>query len=314
MNIAGNAAAVTTTLAIRVLGMKHKSVISRFTLVCLLGFASAAIGQAETSKDKGFYLWEKFQGSWDDSGRVNMLDTSLGYRFSHFSLGGGIPVYFVHAADSTLSTGTGSQNGIGNAYFSMKLEAKRSETSFSSTLTMTAPTGDTASGFSTGRVTANWTNYLQHSFDRISPFVSAGIANSIADTHFFAHPFTTLGAVALFEGGTDFDLGHGTSIGGSLYADAPFGQQKVYSKLVKRNRMGKARNLAKHGVFETQSVTSGDASIDRDNGVSAWMDWTPKPLFEVELGYSRSVKFAYNSFFYTISLNLGRIIRDAHHL
>lgn len=295
--------------------MHNKSVIACFSLCCLLGFASAAIGQTETSKDTGFYLWEKFQGSWDDSGRVTILNTSLGYSFGrHFSLGGGIPIYFVHAADSSSSTGTGSTNGIGNAYLYMKLEAKRSETSFYSILSASAPTGDSASGLSTGRVAADWSNYLQHSFNRISPFVSAGIANSIVDSHFFTHPFTTLGSVAHFESGTDVDLGHDVSVGGSLYADVPFGRQKVFSKLVKRHATGKAKALAKHGVFETQSETSGDASIDRDNGVSAWMDWTPKPLFGVEFGYSRSVKYAYDSFFCTISLNLGRLVRIARHL
>jgi hypothetical protein len=295
--------------------MRHRFIISCFTLCCLLGLASAGIGQTKTSKDHGFYLWEKFQGNWDDSGRVSMLDTSLGYRFGqHFSLGGGIPINFVNAADSTSSTNTGSTNGIGNAYLCIKFEAKSSETSFSSTLTATAPTGDTESGLSTGRATMDWINYLQYSFNRISPFVSAGFANSIVDAHFFAHPFTTLGNIAHFEGGTDFDIGHAVSVGGSLYADVPFGQQKVFSKLVKRNAKGKAKGLAKHKVFETQSLTSGDASIDRDNGISAWMDWTPKPLLAVEFGYSRSVKYTNNSFFCTISLDLGLTIRAARHL
>jgi hypothetical protein len=179
---------------------------------------------------------------------------------------------------------------------------------------MSVPTGDVANGISTGRVTADWSNYIQHSFNRISPFVSAGIANSIIDSHFWTHPFTTLGSVAHFEGGTDLDVGRGVSIGESLYADVPFGQQKVFSKLVKRNTTGKAKGLAKHGVFETQSRTTGDASIDRDNGVSIWMDWAPRPIFGVEFGYSHSVKYAYDSFFCAVSVNLGRLVRVARHL
>src|SRR5437773_615429 len=73
--------------------------------------------------------------------------------------------------------------------------------SYSSTLELTAPTGDKARGFTTGRATADWTNRFSHKMDSFTPFGSAGLANTVSDTKFFVRPFTSLGMVVHFEGG-----------------------------------------------------------------------------------------------------------------
>ena len=50
---------------------------------------------------------------------------------------------------------------------------------YSSTLEGTAPTGDKAAGFSTGRTTVDWTNRFSHTFSAVTPFASAGLANTV---------------------------------------------------------------------------------------------------------------------------------------
>ena len=63
------------------------------------------------------------------------------------------------------------------------------------------------------------------------------------------------------------------------------------------------------GVFEKNRETTGTAAIDRDNGYSAWLDVSPLPFINLELGYSRSVQFDLNTVSFSVGFNLGYLIR-----
>jgi hypothetical protein len=265
--------------------------------------------------DKGLVLVETIQGTSDTLGMITKLDTAVGYRFGrHFEMDAGIPAYFVHASSTSTAAGLSSGNGIGNAYLDLQFRLSKSAASFVSSITGTAPTGDTAKGLSTGRVTVDWNNYLEFTAGRITPFANAGLANSISDTRFFTRPFTSLGAVVHLEGGADFQVWRALSLGASAYADAPIGQQKVFSKLIKRGQggttaQGRGRG-AKSGVFENQSLTVGEASIARDKGASAWLDLSAGEFANLQVGFSRSAEYDLNSVFFSIVLNVGRWIRS----
>src|SRR5215468_5723582 len=114
---------------------------------------------------------------------------------------------------------------------------------YSSTLEGTAPTGDKAAGFSTGRTTVDWTNRFSHTFSAVTPFASAGLANTVSDTSFFIRPFTSLGIVSHFEGGAKFSLSQFVDVGASAYAVRAAGQQTIISK-----------------IFKSQSTTSATTS------------------------------------------------------
>jgi hypothetical protein len=57
------------------------------------------------------------------------------------------------------------------------------------------------------------------------------------------------------------------------------------------------------------SVSSGDASLTRDNGFNASMEFKPMKTIDLELDYSRSVPLRLNTFSFGISLDVGAVLR-----
>ena len=287
---------------------------------------------AETS---GFAFYERFQGSASSLGWVNQLDTSVGYNFgAHFSLDAGLPVYFIRPSSSTIAaTGTSSANGIGNVYAQLRLSEAGRIVNFASTLTGTAPTGSKTNGFSTGHATVDWSNYIEHSFSQLTPFIDVGIANAVSDTMFFIRPYTTYGVVTHVEGGARYRLVRGLSVGVSGFAIEPSGAQTVVSRLVRRSGTrtttggtstsgsktttggtstsgSRTSGSGQRDVFQNTSVTTGAADLARDNGFSTWLQIAPATGVSLYAGYTRSTHFALNTAFFGISFNLGKAIRS----
>ncbi len=280
---------------------------------------SARIAFCETD-DRGPVLSLGFSGSSNDPGWIFRLDPLAGYKFNkHFEIDAGLPVYFVRVPDSETSDGLSSKSGIGNAWIDFKFMLSRSNFYFSSSVHGTAPTGSSEDGFSTGRATVDWSNYFEYSFDRFAPFGSIGVANTISDTHFFSRPFTSLGLVGHFEGGMLYEPARWLGVGGSGYAVAPSGEQKIYSKIVQSSAAGSGagtggsagagRGKGQNSVFETVFMVSGTEEIAKDHGFSAWVDVMPNPNVALELGYSRSVSYDYNSVFFSVRFDFSDWIK-----
>ena len=280
-------------------------------MLCAFSAHVAAQSEDSVEQEKGMVFYEKFQGSSNTLGQVMKMDSTVGYNFNkYFGIDAGVPFYFVRSSSTSATTGSTSNNGIGNAYVDLRLTVNNPTVNFVSTLTGAAPTGDTATGFSTGRATFDWNNYFDHPFSRITPFVNVGVANSISDTHFFIRPFTSLGLVSHFEGGGNLRLSQYFSVGAAAYDILPSGQQKIYSKLIKRQAVENPISGRSHkGVFESNHVTIGNADIARDNGYSAWFDITPAPYMDLELGFNRSVPYALNTVSFSVGFNLGYLAR-----
>ncbi len=268
------------------------------------------------AEEKGYTLYEQFQGSSNTLGQVMKFDTSAGYNFSRFwGMDFGIPVYVARASAtstsiSTTTTSVSSGNGIGDAYADLRLTVDNPLLNFASTLIGRAPTGNTRLGMSTGRATFEWDNHFDRSFSGLRPFANVGVANSISDTHFFVRPFTTLGTVALLEGGATYKLLPFANVGTSLYADEPWGQQKVFSKLMSRTTtvVGSRKQ-----PLATAAETVGTAALVRDNGLSAWIEANPIHYLDLEVGYNRSVHYDLNTISFGVGLNLGSLFKLAKH-
>ncbi len=286
------------------------------TALLISGLARAA-DQSSTKlekEDKGITFYESFRGSSNTLGQVMKLDTTAGYNFNkYFGVYFGIPVYSVRSsANSTTTGGSGSVTGFGNAYVDLRLTFANPVLNFASILEGTAPTGDASKGFSTGRATFDWANRLDHDFFGFTPFVNLGVANTISDTRFFTRPFSSLGLLGHFEGGGDFKVLHFFSVGASAYDIVPSGQQKVFSRLISSQPSVSVTTTRRGGgVFEKTQETTGTAAIDRDNGYSAWLDSSPVPFIDLELGYSRSVHFDLNTVSFSVGFNLGYLIRKS---
>src|SRR5947208_2350357 len=172
-------------------------------IVLVVGLALPAKAQDE----RGWSFSGSFNGSSNTDGIVMKTVPTLGYTFSsHFQTYAGVPFYFANLSSTTTSTTSttstpgGLVSGIGNALLGFRLGVDSDTLNYSSTLELTAPTGDKSRGLSTGRATADWTNRFSHRFDSFTPFGSLGFANTISDTAFFIRPFTSLGLVTHFEG------------------------------------------------------------------------------------------------------------------
>jgi hypothetical protein len=273
--------------------------LSLFAPLLLTTHAAAQSSESSPEQEKGMVFYEQFQGSSNTLGRIMKLDSRVGYNFNqHLGIDAGVPFYFVHASSASGNT---SGNGLGNVYVVLRFAANSPAVSFVSSLTGTAPTGDSAAGLSTGRATFDWNNYVAHTFSRIMPFANVGVGNSIFDTQFFTRPFTTLGLAAHLEGGARLTLFRYLGVGASAYSILPSGQQKVYSKLV-RGESGSV-SARGHGVFESSHVSVGDPDIARDHGYSAWLDITPSPYVDLELGYNRSISYSLNTFSFGVGFN-----------
>ena len=302
-----------------------------FSLLLLVSMTLAASAQQASNgsgksqpNDLGWTSSMNFEGNVDSSQRVFDLNSSVGYNFTqHWGADLGVPFEFVtststttttsgggNGASNTSSNTTSSLNSIGNVFTDLRYSAKSDVVDYNSLLMGSAPTGSKTNGISTGRATVGWNNHLEHEFRFLTPFIEAGFGNSVMDTRLNHRPFTTLGFVSQFAGGTSIDLGHNFSIGASLYDVLPSGQQKLYSKLVARG-IGKAVGKGNHGrAYELAAETVGTSSLTRDNGDSAWVEYSPGAL-DFQVGYTHSVHYAYNTFAFSAGVNLGKLMRKA---
>src|SRR5213593_3912685 len=155
---------------------------------CVMALVIGLAVPAKAEDGPGWTLSGSFNGSSNSGGTVMKAEPVAGYRFNnHVQAYVGLPFYFVNLSSTTTTT-TGFATGAGNAFTGLRLAVDNDTLNYSSTLELTAPTGDRSKGFSTGRVTGDWTNRISHRFDSFTPFGSAGISNTISDTAFFIRP------------------------------------------------------------------------------------------------------------------------------
>jgi len=265
---------------------------------------------------KGFSGFEEFQGTLNSDSKIFKLDSNAGYDFNkHFGIFVGMPLYFANTqttttqvnGTATTTTSDVTNNGLGNAYFGFAMNAPNKTLDYSSTVTMAAPTGSTSKGFSSGRVNFDWDSRFERAFDRLTPFVDAGLANAVPDTGLSTKPFTSLGLLSHVEEGGEFELVKHFSIGGSGYEIFPFGNQKIFSKIVGKGQSGNGKGK---NSFDLAAVTSG-SGLTRENGFNSWVAFDPTPLWRVQVGFSRSATYDLNSFGFNLRMNLGKAAR--HH-
>jgi len=240
-----------------------------------------------TVEQRGFTWTETFEGSGNSDGFITDINSTLGFVFNaHFSMDFGVPYSFIEP--STSKTGTTSVSGLGNPYLGLTYSQKGSILNYGSSLSGAFPLTTTAKGLSTGRVTYNWTNHFDHAFDFITSFLNLGIANSVPDTRYFHHPYVSLGNLAHFEGGPEFDLGENWSISTSGYYILPWGPQKIYER----------------GKKNSSGAITGGPNLTRDVGANVGLDYALSPFVDLSTGYSYSAYSALNIFSFGIQFNL----------
>jgi len=101
-----------------------------------------------------------------------------------------VPLYFVSTPSTIKKNNSGAVSGIGVGTFftDIRLNYPNKSLNYSSAIHLTAPSGDTKKGFSTGHTTWNLANHIDRDFGDFSPFLDAGVGNPLMDTRFFTFP------------------------------------------------------------------------------------------------------------------------------
>ena len=243
----------------------------------------------EASENRIWSVYQRVQASSSSFGQILKMNTNLGVDFNkHIGIDAGLPYYIVNYAAQGDTAG-GVKTGAGNAYADLRLNLNRSLFGYSSTLTVTAPTGSQDKGLSTGHATVDWNNGFYRVFaERISPYVNVGVANTVSDTPFFLQPFSSEGLVTHFEAGTTASLSRFVALGASAYAVVPSGEQTIVSRIVEvhtetepaktlpSNSRGRGLGLTKQpkvNVFETVREVVGTAELANDHRAETVVIW-----------------------------------------
>ena len=294
-------------------------------VVCVLLSAVPLRAQQEPLSSRGFVFGASMQGSTNTLGTITKLDASAGYFFSrHWEADFGVPYYFVSPSASTsVATGAASVKGIGNAYAQVHFTLANPVVNYVATITGTGPSGDRNKGLSTGHATVDWSNYFDKGLGRWTPFAEAGIANAVSDTLFFIRPYVTSGFVTHAQGGARYRFTRWMQAGAAGYVIEPGGKQTIVSRVVTNspgsggtlsvtlpNTPGKAvaKGLLNKPVFETTAITTGSASLARDDGVSAWLLFGKNPGVNLQVGYTRSIEYDLDTLFFGIGFNIRKAI------
>ena len=268
-----------------------------FTGTCLL--AAAALAESAPSaasktagEEKGFTLTESYEGSGNTDGFITDINSTVGYIFNpHFSINVGVPYLFV--SPSTSKTGATSASGMGNPSLGFRYSRKGPLFDFSTALNGAFPLASSAKGLSTGRVTFDWDNHFAHGFDLFTPFFDFGVANSVPDTRFLKRPYTSLGTLAHFEGGSEMDLGDKFSVSASGYYILPWGTQEIFVR----------------GKKSSPGSTKGGVSLTRDDGINLGLDYNLTRFVDLSAGYSYSAYSVINSVSFGVELNVASWLR-----
>jgi hypothetical protein len=145
----------------------------------------------------------------------------------------------------------------------------------------------------------------------VTPFGNIGLGNTISDTQFYTRPFTSLGLAAHFEGGATVTMAPMVTLGGSAFSVRAAGTQTVFSRVVDRPFVrGPGPALGRDSrVFEVAPEVRVPADLVHDHGFSTWIGLNPDTDYGLQVGYSRSFPYDYDSLYFGINFKIGSLRR-----
>src|SRR5690242_16387798 len=303
-----------------------------FIALCVTATVTCAAQSTATPvryDDRGLSVYSSFTETHDSSsGWSTGLTSSVQYDFNqHVSWLAGIPIYLAQPLETTTAAGTTqrtSYNGVGDLFTTIALTYDLGPLVYGTALTGTAPTGSTSNGTSTGRDTFTWNNHFERDVWHLTPFAEVGLGNTSPNMMARSNrgqgnqalrlPFTTLGMVSAFRAGSAIGLPHHVDLELSAYDVLPFGNQKIFSREIRRSgsssgngNPGRGNGAGRRAIFEQIASQQGSPSLTADNGFSASLSIQPQPRVNFAIEYSHSVHYALDTVAFSVGYRFGHL-------
>lgn len=282
--------------------------------------ATAATPAEPQAPTVGPTAFVEIQGARSSLGVITLLDIDLGYQLTeHWSGDIGLPIYYYRSPHSLVTAKDWETDTLlGEPYLDIRYTRASSGLKFESIMTGTAPpSAGPERTFTTGRFGVDWFNHVEpaKSFMNITPFLNFGAASQTTSRYHIPRPYSigrpyqTLGFMSDFEGGLSYRFLKDYQIGGSFYALVPGGRQKMFSRIVLPGS-AVVGDGAHNRYFDAAYETIGQSKIAKDNGYSAWADVVHFKNVTIQVGYTRSVHYHYDSASVSLKLNATELMRQ----
>jgi hypothetical protein len=224
------------------------------------------------------------------SGYAGGLELSVGYDFGRaLEVESGLPFYFFTASHISPDADNFSYRygSFGDAFVKI-VASPLVRLNYQAAMTVTAPTG--RANISTGQVTWDWNNRMEHDWRHLHPF-GEFVLGDVPSVTLRLESYRISGFAAQVHAGDSFDFGKLGSFDASFYKSVPVGNARAYFN----NEVGAPSTpvnlLADYGLNTDYSKSAG--------------------RFAFDVTYNRSIPYSANAVYVTLGYRIGHLRREA---
>lgn len=246
--------------------------------------------------DHGFYTYIGVGAGHDPFARSSgEFDVSGGYDFGRtLEIETGVPFFFLSTTTQTTAKGvtdfSNRYSAFGDVFLRAKVTPAIDGFDFTSTATITAPTG--AKNVSAGQATWDWNNRGEFDLWRLRPFGEFVLGNVPPVTPRLLGPFSISGFATQLRLGNSFTLMKTVSFDASFYDSIPMGNSSV--------------------ITQSTSLISSPApgsNLLSDRGLTGTLSPAIVKRFEFDITYNRSLAYSLNAISVMVRYRLGHVRR-----
>jgi hypothetical protein len=224
-----------------------------------------------------------FSGTHDSSiGWYSVATPAVSYTFSpHYAADASLSIYPYRLVETQV-TGpqqaeslTAKLGDLGDTFIGLHASFNPHSFRTTTTASFTLPTGNQSDGLGAGKVTFDFSDHLERYFGQTGLLLDLGAGDSSAlFNRLVTNNYTSVGALAHFQGGAIVWLPRGIYLESVAYEQLPFGQQTLYS------------DTGPPGSPAGAVVTG--TNVGEDNGVTTALGIPLTPHIKLSAYYSRS--------------------------
>jgi hypothetical protein len=233
------------------------------------------------------------------TGWYNVVTPAVGYTFSQrYSADASLSIYPYRQVETYNSAQPDQpqlvvhQEDLGDTLVALHAAFTPSWLRHTATASLTIPTGNRADGLSTGRVTFDFSDHMEHYIKRTGLLLDLGAGDSSGlFNRFLTNNYTSLGPLAHFQTGFVTWLPGRSYIECVAYEQLPIGDQKLYTTL---NTPGRP----------PITVVTG-SKVSEDNGFTTFLGIPLTDRLTASSYYNRSLRHGLD----TVSIGITYVLR-----